>query len=464
MQWFARLTLVDGGRKFVPLDPSIPHEDMQSARKAAADVSALARNERRVDANVPETVREYGKRWLAHREERGLTSVSDDRGRLTKWVHSKIGEADVTNVDRGALEELIEDLDRRVRARELSWKTAWHAWALTRRMFGDACSSKSRALRVRADNPAAHVIGPDRGVRKTKVYLYPDEFARLVSSERVPLRWRRVFAIATYLYLRAGELNALRWDDVDLERGVVLVHRSANRVTGELKSTKTSISRRIPIERELLPLLRVLHAEANGSARVVRTEATDRKLSRQLRRCLALAGVTRPELFPEDDGEAPQTRKPMTFHDLRATGITWMAVRGDEPLRIKQRAGHSTFSTTEGYIREAENLRDGFGVVFPPLPPSLILGDPGRGDPGSGDPGIGHPGDSGLSDPFRTLGFSAATKRQKNQATEWRRRESNPGPKTSRPMLLRVYPMIYIAPGCAHRQALPGAIHLFDFA
>jgi hypothetical protein len=25
---------------------------------------------------------------------------------------------------------------------------------------------------------------------------------------------------------------------------------------------------------------------------------------------------------------------------LRATGITWAAVRGDDPLRIKQRAGH----------------------------------------------------------------------------------------------------------------------------
>ena len=59
------------------------------------------------------------------------------------------------------------------------------------------------------------------------------------------------------------------------------------------------------------------------------------------------------------------------FHDLRATGITWMAVRGDEHLRIKQRAGHRGFSTTEMYIREAENLRDGFGTPFPPLPDDL---------------------------------------------------------------------------------------------
>jgi integrase len=66
--------------------------------------------------------------------------------------------------------------------------------------------------------------------------------------------------------------------------------------------------------------------------------------------------VKRADLFADNDRQ-----KHITFHDLRATGITWMAVRGDDPLRIKQRAGHSSFSTTEMYIREAENLAAGFG-------------------------------------------------------------------------------------------------------
>ena len=77
------------------------------------------------------------------------------------------------------------------------------------------------------------------------------------------------------------------------------------------------------------------------------------------------AGLTRADLFASD-----KTRKAMTFHDLRATGITWCAARGDEPLRIKQRAGHATFSTTEGYIREAENLGASFGDLFPSCPPT----------------------------------------------------------------------------------------------
>ena len=78
----------------------------------------------------------------------------------------------------------------------------------------------------------------------------------------------------------------------------------------------------------------------------------------------------------------------MTFHDLRATGITWCAVRGDAPLTIKQRAGHAAFTTTEGYIREAENLRDGFGAVFSPLPATL-LGDAAK--PAAENPHGGFP-------------------------------------------------------------------------
>ena len=49
-----------------------------------------------------------------------------------------------------------------------------------------------------------------------------------------------------------------------------------------------------------------------------------------------------------------------------------MAVRGDDPLKIKHRAGHKQFSTTEGYIREAEAVRDGFGAAFPPLPEAIV--------------------------------------------------------------------------------------------
>ncbi len=77
--------------------------------------------------------------------------------------------------------------------------------------------------------------------------------------------------------------------------------------------------------------------------------------------------MRRPELHKNTP-----TSKGITWHDLRATGLTWMAVRGDDPLKIQQRAGHATFGTTQLYVRTAEAVRDGFGTPFPPLPECLL--------------------------------------------------------------------------------------------
>jgi integrase len=115
-----------------------------------------------------------------------------------------------------------------------------------------------------------------------------------------------------------------------------------------------------------------MRRETGGQGRILGKLGADKyEQSRALRQFLAVAGVERPELFTND-----RTRKWITFHDLRATGITWMAVRGDDPLKIKQRAGHAHLSTTERYIRVAEELRPGFGAVFPDLPKSLRVRPP----------------------------------------------------------------------------------------
>jgi hypothetical protein len=85
----------------------------------------------------------------------------------------------------------------------------------------------------------------------------------------------------------------------------------------------------------------------------------------------ATCTVKSAKLFAQSD----KSRQQITAYDLRATGITWRAVRGDDPLKIMSAAGHRSFATTQGYIREAEPLRDGFGDVFPTLPDRLLVGN-----------------------------------------------------------------------------------------
>ena len=90
-----------------------------------------------------------------------------------------------------------------------------------------------------------------------------------------------------------------------------------------------------------------------------------------------MAGVSREDLFADDE-----TRRPMTFHDLRHTGCTWRAIRGDGAFDIKDGAGHSDLETTQRYVNEGRAFGDSFGQVFPALPLGL-LGESSRNRPGA---------------------------------------------------------------------------------
>lgn len=104
----------------------------------------------------------------------------------------------------------MQSLDRAVQLGQLRWKTAINVWGVLSKMMKDASRSKVIELRVREDNPAREVQGPDRGVERAGAYLFPSEFLALMECDRVPARWKRLIMLATYLYVRVGELEALR--------------------------------------------------------------------------------------------------------------------------------------------------------------------------------------------------------------------------------------------------------------
>lgn len=314
--------------------------------------------------------REWGSRWLDSRDH--LASVRDDKSRFRVHVLPFWGERHIEELCEEDARNLVEDLDRKIRQGSMAWKTARHVWTLVRSMFKDARSSKRSELRRRRDDPTDGVRGPDRGPVKAKPYLYPDELLALVACKRLSRRRRRLYALLVYTYLRAGELEALRWEDVDLARGVLHVHRAVDRVRhGRERWTKGRAARRIPIHPHVLPLLQAMRDELDAQQSEYVVDMPSRSaMGRKLRGHLRAAGVRRADLFAQDE-----TRQPITVHCLRGTGITWEAVRGTEALKIQHRAGHRSFETTLQYIREAENLEEvAFGEPFPRLPEELITG------------------------------------------------------------------------------------------
>ena len=376
-----RITLPDGRRKWFPFEAT-PESDEYAAHfrersaKIAQDVVAHPEKySQREPKPTSETVEEYSKRWLADRALR-VSRIDNDLSRLKTHVLPLLGRKRIAEVEAADIRALVRRLDERIQSSEISAQTARHAWNLTLKLFKDAVRSKVDALRVRDTNPCDDVERPESGAKRGKQWLFPVEFDRLVRCEAVPLWWRELYTVASYLYLRAGELGALDWSAVNFDQDYVDIHHSVDLRTGKDKPTKGRANRRVLMPDALAPLLAGMRQRAGGSGLVIpegprRSQHPVHNIPqicpKLLRKHLLLAGVNRADLH-----RSTKTTKQITFHDLRATGITWEALAGTEHLRIQQRAGHGDLVETQGYIRLAEALGERMGEPFAPLPTLMI--------------------------------------------------------------------------------------------
>lgn len=374
--WHVRLTLTNGARPWVPLDPGIAHEDEAGARASARLVSDEARASGLVPDTVRETVSEYAMRWLAAREGR-LRSVRANKAHLETHLLPLMGATDIRVVERTAIERVVADLDTKVRKGELTAKSARNIWGTIGKMFDDATNAKpATGLRCLDVDPTDKVRGPDDdGVTKRLQFLYPSEFLRFAACEDVARRWRQNVAIAIYLCLRDGEQRALRWANVDMEHGVATIAETFDRETLEdREGTKTNAARMIHIPPTLMPLLALMRKRAGGKGHVCPLGSL-RDMARGLRSRLLRAGIDRAELHSDTS-----VSKQIRWHDLRGTGATWLAVQGRPATEIRDTLGHTHTNMTDRYMRNASMLRGGrFGEPFPPLPADLLMGEDGLG-------------------------------------------------------------------------------------
>ena len=353
---------------------------LQRAEDATGQVLAAKRDRAREDAararkpSEGETCDDWHDRFLATRT---LGNVEDSRGRWRRWISPILGSVPIAAVGREDVERVRDHLDaaiRRFRAEgrggdRLMPKSALNVWSVLTTAFKHACSSKDRGIRVRAENPCIGVLPPEPGASRLRAFLYPTEVAALLSCADVPLRWRQIYAVAIYTYLRPGELWELRWRDVDLSAELVGITRAWDWEEEEAKAPKTRNGiRSVPLEPAIVPLLAALREGQPSEAHVFPElrGLNENKVAARFRAHLALAGVDRPILF-----EDTATHMPVNFRSCRDTGITWLALAGVEAARIQRRAGHDDFDTTLGYVKSAEDLSGRMGTPFPELPPEV---------------------------------------------------------------------------------------------
>ena len=88
-----------------------------------------------------------------------------------------------------------------------------------------------------------------------------------------------------------------------------------------------------------------------------------------MRKDLRTVGVRRAALFVEGD----PLQRAVVFHDLRDTGLTHMAVRGDSPILIQWAGGHTDFRPPKPTSRAAKLSGIAFARPFPRCRPGFSM-------------------------------------------------------------------------------------------
>ena len=403
--WVARITLSDGHRKPVHLSAELTQEqakakayELQAAINRAVQAGHAVTDENRRKPVKPTTVAETMSDWVARywaaKKAKGLRTVNDLQGRWNTHIAAFLGNLPMASIAPKHIDALLDSLDAKVAAGELSAKTALNVWSDVRTMFRTAVGARSTSgLRCLEVDVTAGMEGPSAdGEARQGPVLTASEFLALMEAREVPLLRRQFYACAVYLAARKGELLGLTAADIQLERGVVLIDKQFDD-WGHVVPTKTKQVRTVSIEKELCPLLAHLVMTRPVGRIFEAIDGGGGHSARELRLDLERAGLTRRELF-----DRTKERSALRFHDLRHTGLTWCAVRGDDPSRIKWRGGHSSLTQTDRYTAAGRNLPEAFGEPFPVLPLALCY------DPAS----------SGGSIPRIQLGRNRA----KNKATK----------------------------------------------
>jgi integrase len=158
-------------------------------------------------------------------------------------------------------------------------------------------------------------------------------------------RFAALYTLALSTGMRQGELLALRWGDLDPDRGTAQVRGSLEQGTRAIAETKTGGSRRqVILTRAAVEALR-RHRKAQAEERLRAVYWDDRGLvfCTEAGTPLDVRNLVRRSFAPIlERAGLPRIR----FHDLRHTAATLLLGQGTHPKVVADLLGHTRIGTT----------------------------------------------------------------------------------------------------------------------
>ena len=232
-----------------------------------------------------------------------------------------------------------------------------------RNIYAALRASLNTAVRLRMihSNPCQHVKLP-RSPKEQQIILTPGEVAHLakeISTNQRTEQYGVMVLVAAYTGLRAGELLALRRQDVDLLRGRITVSRALKDIHGRFASDNPNSG----IQRGML----FGPTKSHATRTIVLPRFLTQVLNDYLSHPLPSGSSSEALIFPDTNGgplrhnnfyrrhfkpavlrALPPEKQAFTFHCLRHTCASLLIEQGVHARAIQEQLGHSSILVTMG--------------------------------------------------------------------------------------------------------------------
>jgi integrase len=291
--------------------------------------TAIRRGTMRAPSSL--TLREAADTWLAGAVDGSIRNRSGDRYKpsavrgyetsLRLRVLPVLGGAKLSEIHRADVQDLVD----RLLAREIDASTIRNTLMPLRAIYRRAVARGDIAV-----NPTSGIELPAVRGRRDRI-VAASAAADLIAA--LQPRDRAVWATALYAGLRRGELQALRWDDVDLAAGILQVERAWDRHAGVIDPKSSAGRRSVPIAAALRDHL-VEHRQQSAEHELVFATLNGNAFDPatvhdRARRAWRRAGLD-----------------PITLHEARHTFASLMIAAGVNAKALSVYLGHASVTIT----------------------------------------------------------------------------------------------------------------------